>query len=1287
MKRLELVAFLVFLVLAGNLFSQSVRYKDEIFSAYTLTSNITYGTGSKNVLDIYTGTGDTETKRPLIVFVHGGAFKSGDKDPNSGSGGAGFLRYFGYGMAKRGYVVASINYRLAGWSDDATHYKAMLEALQDTKAAIRFFRKNGDLYGVDTSMIYVCGESAGAHTAVQMAYLDSTKVLGFSQWGSIGWSAIGGSFENLSLGNGGYSSQVKGCFSNWGALVDTNYMQAGGIPVFCVHGTADATVPYMYGTTDSPFDYGSQLIYNRAQNLGIPSGLALYPGYGHSLDSNPTALADAYVKSANWAWTTLMGGTSSPSLSTSTISLSGMTYYFGYGPSSVLTYTLSASNLSPASDNVTVTAAADYEISNTNATTGFTSTTLSVPYTSGGTFANPTIWVRLKAGLPVGTYSTSEIITNVAGTASANVSCSGSVAAAVPTVTATPASLTSMTYIVGNGPSTSVPSYTLSGAFLSPASGNITVTAATDYEISNTSASAGFFDSSTPVNVAYSNSGGTIANPTIWVRLKAGLSVGTYNTSEIVTNVAGTGSANVTCSGSVSVAVAGGDYRTNKAAATWSNLADWDYYNGTSWSTPPASLPTAGSNVFVQSGHTVSITAAGATCKDLNMCNNATSGTTGTVRGVVDCTTFNLDVNGSLRSYWGAAATGTTALPTPTYFGTVSNTAFKSTTGAIRFVGNTRNITTVGEWGSTVNSPSSTNGNVEFALSPGQIGTLSTNCKFANVTFTSGTYNILTIGCDRAATLCNVTIAVGCTVITTSTSNSTFQRSSSNLGGALTVNGTLNFANAAPKLSMTSCTFNGTIIYSYNGAQLLVTPANSGGPTYTYNNLILSGPGVKTLGGNTTVSGTLSMQGTAAFALGGFTLTYGGSSTLEYAGTSAQSTGTEFQAALNNLTINNAAGVSMGSACTLNGVLSLTNGLLTTSGTYPLTLGAAATVSGGSVASFVNGPISLTAAAGKTLMAPIGKGSSYRPLWSHIYTLPGSGMLTAEQIEVSPSGTVTAAGNPVLSVLRYFHVTQTGLSGGSIDLTLSWGADDEIADSTITTVVGGTNGGTWTWADNTGAEIGYANTVTTASFDPAVYPLGDCALGTYSTPLPISLTSFTAVSSNGSVKLNWKTSVETDNHGFDIERSSDKLTWSKLGFVQAAGNSNTAKSYSFSDNNISVNGKYYYRLKQINLNGKTEYFGAVECNVIVADRCYLYQNYPNPFNPSTVIKYEVPETGVVTLKVFNAIGKEVATLVNEVKQGGIYDVTFNAGNLASGIYFYRLQAGSFISIKKITLLK
>lgn len=96
-------------------------------------------------------------------------------------------------------------------------------------------------------------------------------------------------------------------------------------------------------------------------------------------------------------------------------------------------------------------------------------------------------------------------------------------------------------------------------------------------------------------------------------------------------------------------------------------------------------------------------------------------------------------------------------------------------------------------------------------------------------------------------------------------------------------------------------------------------------------------------------------------------------------------------------------------------------------------------------------------------------------------------------------------------------------------------------------------------------------------------------------------------------------------------------------------------------------------------------------NDLVSTEFVLYQNYPNPFNPSTSIQYAISSTQFVTLKVYDLLGKEVATLVNEDKPAGSYEVEFNPAssikNLASGIYFYRLQAGDFVETKKMTLLK
>ena len=188
-------------------------------------------------------------------------------------------------------------------------------------------------------------------------------------------------------------------------------------------------------------------------------------------------------------------------------------------------------------------------------------------------------------------------------------------------------------------------------------------------------------------------------------------------------------------------------------------------------------------------------------------------------------------------------------------------------------------------------------------------------------------------------------------------------------------------------------------------------------------------------------------------------------------------------------------------------------------------------------------------------------------------------------------------------------------------------------------------------------------------------------------PLPVELRSFTAKIINNAVKLNWKTETEVDNYGFDIERTTDKSNWKAIGFVEGHGNSNSPKEYNFSDSDIGQSGKYYYRLNQIDTDGKFEYSDVVSVEVGAPGDYYLSQNYPNPFNPNTIIKYNIPQESFVTIKIYDVIGNEVQALVNSKQEAGVYEVNFNAGNLASGMYFYRMQTNDFVKLRKMLLLK
>lgn len=192
----------------------------------------------------------------------------------------------------------------------------------------------------------------------------------------------------------------------------------------------------------------------------------------------------------------------------------------------------------------------------------------------------------------------------------------------------------------------------------------------------------------------------------------------------------------------------------------------------------------------------------------------------------------------------------------------------------------------------------------------------------------------------------------------------------------------------------------------------------------------------------------------------------------------------------------------------------------------------------------------------------------------------------------------------------------------------------------------------------------------------------------YNDPLlPVELASFTSSLTGRDVTLNWTTTTETNNARFEIERSSGNASWTKLGFVNGHGTSVIPCSYTFSDMGLN-SGTYSYRLKQIDYNGHFEYFNlSNEVNIGVPGRYALSQNYPNPFNPSTNINFELPLDSRVSIKLFDMSGKEVATLVDDMKTAGYYNVNFNSSNLSSGVYFYKMTAQNFSDVKRMILLK
>ena len=209
---------------------------------------------------------------------------------------------------------------------------------------------------------------------------------------------------------------------------------------------------------------------------------------------------------------------------------------------------------------------------------------------------------------------------------------------------------------------------------------------------------------------------------------------------------------------------------------------------------------------------------------------------------------------------------------------------------------------------------------------------------------------------------------------------------------------------------------------------------------------------------------------------------------------------------------------------------------------------------------------------------------------------------------------------------------------------------------------------------------------------PLTAPAG-CYHFRVSEEVPVELISFNAESAGDSVMLKWSTASELNCRGYEIERKAEGIGFAVIGFIKGAGTSTGVCSYLFTDR-VSGTGEFTYRLKQFDYDGSERIIAVTNLKAGLYDYV-LEQNYPNPFNPATTIGYSVPgskdqvskASKLVTLKIYNTLGQEVMTLVNGYKTPGSYTAVVNAGNLSSGIYFYRMTAGSFSQVKKMVLIR
>ena len=464
--------------------------------------------------------------------------------------------------------------------------------------------------------------------------------------------------------------------------------------------------------------------------------------------------------------------------------------------------------------------------------------------------------------------------------------------------------------------------------------------------------------------------------------------------------------------------------------------------------------------------------------------------------------------------------------------------------------------------------------------------------------------------------------------------------------------------------------------------------------TWDYGNVSSGGTTGRSLGATASVDGTIMTKDAflnAAGSAGPYvkgTITLNPSSLVEYYGTTSISgiSVTPVQ----NLQVNNSAGIILANNIVVNGMLYLTGGTITL-GTNNLIAGS---VSGGSAYSYVltNGTGGLKRYVGSDNYSfPVGYTDSYTPV-----ILNNSG--DPDTFIVKVKNVIDYATLTDEVVNKQWTITEGVAGGSNVNVTLQWNEGDENVlfrrDNPV--YIGRYSGIVWenTAADYTdllGGGVYTASAGGYTQFSPFIVENVD--------ELPIELSSFTSNVIGRDVSLNWSTTTEKNSNKFEIERSvmsgNANIVWTNIGSVKGANLSNSPRQYSYTDKNLQAD-KYRYRLKMLDNDGSFKYSKVIEAEVTTPKDFSLSQNYPNPFNPSTKINYSLSSDSKVTLEVFSLIGTKIVVLVNENQPAGFYSVNLNSSfskTMSSGVYLYRIIAvdkntgDQFTSMKKMILIK
>ncbi|HEY2582196.1 MAG TPA: alpha/beta hydrolase [Mucilaginibacter sp.] len=264
------IVFITYPAKAQNI--KPYRYKDSIFSTVTVDKDLSYNLNDSSVskksrlFDIYMPAGDTTTKRPLIIWMHGGGFKFGSKEAKG-------IQLWCKSFARRGYVCAAINYTLSK-KDPLFHFgelqKSCYYAVQDAKMAVAYFKLHHSKYGIDPDKIILAGNSAGSLMALQAAYSTDDEL-----------AKMAGITDTATMQQG--VLKVAAVINFWGAIFDLNWLKNARVPIVSVLGSEDGVIP---PTHKSAPLYGGLDIHKQADSLSIPNALKVFQGYSHELQKH-----------------------------------------------------------------------------------------------------------------------------------------------------------------------------------------------------------------------------------------------------------------------------------------------------------------------------------------------------------------------------------------------------------------------------------------------------------------------------------------------------------------------------------------------------------------------------------------------------------------------------------------------------------------------------------------------------------------------------------------------------------------------------------------------------------------------------------------------------------------------------------------------------------------------------------------------------------------------------------------------------------------------------------------